>query len=323
MNAVSLYIEHKGVTFRSVHVEAAGRIASVAHRSGVERLVHVSGIGANAASSSSYIRSRGEGERAVRLQFPNSILIRPAVMFGSGDAFLTAIVKLLRRLPAYPMFGRGHTRLQPAYVEDVAKAVATVLQRADTSGATFECAGPHVYSYRELLTTIASIAGVRAALIPVPFAVWRALARIAEILPHPPLTRNQVELMEIDSVAGSDAPGFDHSRHRRARHRNDTTGHARNTRWSEKFSIKCSTGRSSDESEPPKDKRQAGIQSKQGPVGGLGRRSVCFRSSRLISQAVASCRAHRTPDLPATISHTARQSAQLWLTQPLGLGPRS
>lgn len=209
VNAVSLYVEHGGVTFQSVHVEAARRIASIAHRLGVQRLVHVSGIGADAASSSRYIRSRGEGELAVRSEFPNATFVRPAVMFGPDDAFLTVIIKLLRRLPIYPMFGRGHTRLQPAYVEDVAQAVANILQRSDMCGATIECAGPDIYAYRDLLKTIANLAHARAALIPVPFVLWNALARVAELMPQPPLTSNQVELMEIDSVASPDAPGFD------------------------------------------------------------------------------------------------------------------
>lgn len=209
VNAVSLYVERGDVTFQSVHVDAARRIASVANRNGVVRLVHVSGIGADPASSSPYIRSRGEGELAVRSEFPNARLIRPAVMFGPDDAFVTVIVKLVRRLPVYPMFGRGQTRLQPAYVEDVAQAIANVLQRPEMSGATLECAGPKIYVYRDLLNTIAAAAHARTALIPVPFALWHALARVAELLPRPAVTRNQVELMEIDSVAKPDALGFD------------------------------------------------------------------------------------------------------------------
>jgi NADH dehydrogenase len=210
VNAVSLYVEHGNATFRSVHVEAARRIASLARRNGVERLVHVSGIGADPTSSSPYVRSRGQGELAVRSEFPSASLVRPAVMFGPDDAFLTVMIKLLRRLPAYPMFGRGRTRLQPAFVEDVAHAVAAVLQRSETSGATFECAGPSIYSYRELLKTIADAAHARTALLPVPFSVWHALAHVAELLPRPPFTRNQVELMQIDNIAGSGARGFDH-----------------------------------------------------------------------------------------------------------------
>jgi uncharacterized protein YbjT (DUF2867 family) len=97
-----------------VHVEAAKRVAILARRAGVERLVHVSGIGADAASPSLYIRKRGEGELAVQAAFKDAILVRPAVMFGPDDAFLTTILELLRRLPIYPMFGRGLTKLQAA-----------------------------------------------------------------------------------------------------------------------------------------------------------------------------------------------------------------
>jgi NADH dehydrogenase len=127
-------------------------------------------------------------------------------MFGPDDAFLNTLLKLLRRLPAYPMFGRGATRLQPAHVEDVAQAMARALERDDTRGATIECGGPRVYTYEELLRTVARAAGVQARLIfTVPFAAWHALAWMAEALPHPALTRNQVELMEIDTVVSQGA----------------------------------------------------------------------------------------------------------------------
>src|SRR3977135_564322 len=147
VNAASLYVEHGQETFQPVHVESAQRVAAQAHRAGVERLVHVSGIGADAASPSRYIRKRGEGELTVRAAFNDALFVRPAVMFGPDDAFLTTILKLLRQLPIYPMFGRGRTRLQPAYVEDVAEAVARVIGRAETHPTIFEFGGPRVYSY--------------------------------------------------------------------------------------------------------------------------------------------------------------------------------
>jgi uncharacterized protein YbjT (DUF2867 family) len=141
VNAVSLYVEHGQETFHSVHVQSAQRVAAQARRAGVERLAHVSGIGSDAASPSLYIRKRGEGELAVRAAFADALLVRPAVMFGPDDAFLTTILKLLRQLPIYPMFGRGRTRLQPAYVEDVAEAVARVMRQAETHPTIFEFGG--------------------------------------------------------------------------------------------------------------------------------------------------------------------------------------
>jgi uncharacterized protein YbjT (DUF2867 family) len=208
VNAISLYAEHGRDTFHSVHVEAAARIASVARRVGAKRLVHLSGIGADAASPSPYIRSRGEGEAAVQAAFPGVVIIRPAVMFAPDDGFLTTILGLLRVLPAYPMFGDGRTRLQPAYADDVAAAIAQVLRQSKRPHPIYELAGPRVYSYGELLRTVARTAGLRPVLMRMPFALWDAFAGAAEILPRPPLTRNQVELMRIDTTASGNLPGF-------------------------------------------------------------------------------------------------------------------
>jgi len=168
----------------------------------------VSGIGADAASPSLYIRKRGEGELSVQAAFPNAVVVRPAVMFGPNDAFLAPILALLRKLPVFPMFGRGLTRLQPVHAGDVAEAIAKALELPEMRAVTFECGGPRVYSYEELLRAIAREAGLEARLVPMPFAAWRALALMAEMLPNPPVTRNQVDLMQVDNVASSDMGGF-------------------------------------------------------------------------------------------------------------------
>ena len=207
VNAVSLYRESGPQTFRSVHVEAAARVARLAREAGVERFIHVSGIGSNARSASLYIRSRGEGEKVVREAFPAATLLRPSVMFGRGDAFLLPLTRMLRRLPVFPLFGRGQTQLQPVHVENVADAIAEVMQNTQ-SAMCYELGGPRIYSYRSLLELIARHLGKKPLLVPIPFGVWHALASVAEMLPQPPITRNQVELMQLDNVASPDAPGF-------------------------------------------------------------------------------------------------------------------
>jgi uncharacterized protein YbjT (DUF2867 family) len=204
VNAVSLYVERASTTFRSVHVEGAARVAREARRAGVERLIHVSGIGADPHSSSPYIRSRGEGELEVKSAFPAATIVRPAVMFGPDDAFLNTTLTLLRRLPAFPMFRNGKTRLQPADVEDVAEAIARAFSEVRP---LYELGGPRIYPYEDLLRRIAERAGLRPVLVPVPFLLWQSLAWVAELLPRPPITRNQVELMRIDTVVASE-PGF-------------------------------------------------------------------------------------------------------------------
>ena len=137
VNAVSLYVERGTHTFQSLHVEAAERVAAMAHRAGSERIAHVSGIGAAARSASPYIRSRGEGEAAVRRAFPSATLIRPAIMFGPGDVFVAPLSTMSRHAPVFPLFGRGETQLQPAYVEDVAEAIVRAL-KAPAAGLDYE-----------------------------------------------------------------------------------------------------------------------------------------------------------------------------------------
>jgi len=208
VNAISLYVEHGSDTFHSVHVDTAVKIARAARQAGIRRFVHISGIGANTASPSLYIRSRGEGEAGVQTAFPGAVIVRPAVMFASDDAFLTTILRLLRSLPTYPIFGDGKTRLQPVYVDDVAAAIAQILRQSQKPYPVYELAGPRIYSYEELLRTIARIAGLRPLLMRMPFAFWNVLAGVAEMLPRPPFTRNQVELMQIDTTASERLPGF-------------------------------------------------------------------------------------------------------------------
>lgn len=207
VNAVSLYVERQGQTFHSVHVEAAERVARLARAAGVARLVHVSGIGSDARSGSPYIASRGRGEQAVGGAFPGAVLIRPAVMVGPDDSFIVPLADLLRRFPVFALFGRGDTRLQPPHVADVAQAVARCLV-IEAPAAVYELGGPQVYRYRELLDLLRRHLGTKTAMVPLPFAAWRGLATLAEQLPNPPITRNQVALMRHDNVVSGGCPDF-------------------------------------------------------------------------------------------------------------------
>jgi uncharacterized protein YbjT (DUF2867 family) len=210
VNAVSLYVERGGhETFRAVHVEAAARVARLASDAGVERLIHVSGIGADPTSPSDYIRARGEGEIVVREAFPGATVVRPSVMFAPDDHFLTTLASLLRTLPVYPLFGRGGTRLQPVHADDVAEAIARILGcTANADHRCYELGGPRSYTYAELLRGIADRIGTRAWLLPLPFALWQAVAFVSEFAPAAPLTRSQVALMRRDNVASQELPGL-------------------------------------------------------------------------------------------------------------------
>ena len=208
VNAVSAYVETGGVTFEAVHEQGAETLARAAAAAGVARFVLVSGIGADPESGSAYIRARGRGERVVQEAFPGVTIVRPSAMFGPGDALFGTLAQLARLLPVVPLIGGGHTRLQPVFVEDVAEAIAAILADPATAGRTYELAGPEVYTMRELVMIVLRIIDRQRALVSVPFAVAELQARLFELLPSPPLTSGQVDLLKVDNVAGGTLPGL-------------------------------------------------------------------------------------------------------------------
>ncbi|NIR31928.1 MAG: complex I NDUFA9 subunit family protein [Gammaproteobacteria bacterium] len=208
VNVVGLYVEQGAATFDAVHVAGAARIARCARAAGTERLVHISGIGADPESPSAYVRARGAGEAAVREAFPEAVILRPSVLFGPGDAFLSVFDDMTRRAPAFPLFGSGQTRLQPVFVDDVAEAVARALEDPAASGRTLELGGPDVWRFRDIVEGVLRYRRRRRLLLPLPFAAWDALAAGLALLPSPPLTRDQVALMRENNVVDPERDGF-------------------------------------------------------------------------------------------------------------------
>ena len=208
VNAVSAYIERDGVTFESVHVIGAETLARESAAAGVARFVLISGIGADPESQSPYIRARGRGELAVRQAFPGATIVRPSAMFGPGDALFGTLADVARMLPALPLIGGGRTRVQPVYVEDVAEAVTRMLADPGAAGRTYEVAGPQVYTWQELVRLALRMIGRRRLLVAVPVAAAEILARLFELLPSPPLTAGQVDLLKTDNVASGNLPGL-------------------------------------------------------------------------------------------------------------------
>ena len=168
----------------------------------------VSGIGADPESASPYIRARGRGERLVQQAFPGATIVRPSALFGPGDALFGTLADMARLLPVLPLIGGGHTRLQPVYVQDVADAIARILTDPESAGRTYELAGPDVYTLRDLVRIVLRLIGKQCWLVPVPFAVAMIQARLFELLPRPPLTTGQVDLLKVDNVASGTLPGL-------------------------------------------------------------------------------------------------------------------
>ena len=208
VNAVGLYAESKTESFVATHESGARIVARQAAQQGVEQLVHISGIGADSASRSSYVRARASGDALVREAYPAATILRPSALFGPDDALINGLADLARRAPVLPLFGRGQTRLQPVYVGDVARAVGSALASPAALGKIFELGGPRTYTYRALLALVLDAMGKRRPMVPVPFALWDLAAAASAFLPNPPITEAQVTLMRTDNVVSGDMPSL-------------------------------------------------------------------------------------------------------------------
>ena len=200
-------------TFGSIHVDGTERVAKAAASAGAKRLVHVSALGAAPESSSAYARSKAEGEARVREAFPGATVVRPGVVFGAEDQFFNRFAALARLAPALPIFGHGlfdagSARLQPVYVGDVAEAIVRILDDGSTMGETFELGGPRTYTYKEIMELVLQETGRQRLLVPVPFWAGKIKAAVLELLPTPPLTRDQLELLATDNVLSDHAKGL-------------------------------------------------------------------------------------------------------------------
>jgi NADH dehydrogenase len=211
LNLVGLLFETGRQGFEAVHVEGARNIAEAAKACGVTRVVQVSALGADPASTSSYARTKAAGEAAVRAVYPDAAIVRPSIVFGTGDGFFERFAAMAQISPVLPLIGGGATRFQPVFVGDVGQALARIVTDPASAGQTFELGGPGAYSFKALMEKLLAETGQRRILAPVPFPVAGFLGKIGELtafLMKPPLTSDQVALLKTDNVVSGAFPGL-------------------------------------------------------------------------------------------------------------------
>ena len=213
VNAAGIPFERGKQSYEAVHAAGAAAIATAARDAGVQRLVHISGIGAdNRGSNNRFIRSKVAAEDAIIKGFDGATILRPSVVFGDGDAMFNRLGEIAAKAPFVPLIGNGKARVQPVFVGDVAAAVAAVLSRPATAKSVFELGGPTVYSYREIAALVLREIDRQKPIVGVPAGLMRIAGFFAQQVGRfgltPPITADQVELMTHDNVARPGAPGL-------------------------------------------------------------------------------------------------------------------
>lgn len=228
VNLVGILSESGKATFQAIHADGAALVAEAAKAAGAKHLVHVSALGADPQSPSKYARSKAEGEARVQAAFPDAVILRPSVIFGADDGFLNRFGAMARLLPflvyfskdalsvkkascGAPMldvFGTGGPKFQPVYVGDVASTIIKALDDPNLAGKTLELGGPHVYTLRQLMEHVSHETRRNRPVLPAPMWVARLNAAFLQFLPNPPLTPDQVTLLQSDNVVSGRYPGL-------------------------------------------------------------------------------------------------------------------
>ena len=187
-----------GQSFENCHAIGPQNIADICAKFEVEKFIHFSSIGADIESDSKYQRTKGQGEKNIRKSFTEAIIVRPSIVFGPGDGFFSVQAKLIKSLPAIPLF--ANNKYQCVYVKDVAVATSKLVSSENYKGKIFEFGGPDTFSLKELYQLILNTLKIKRIILPVPLSFANFVALMMMPLPSPLITFDQVKLLRKDNV---------------------------------------------------------------------------------------------------------------------------
>jgi len=206
VNLVGILAEGGRQKFPVVHDFGARAVAEAARAIGAG-LTHVSALGADEHSESTYARTKAAGERAVRDTLADATIFRPSIVFGPEDQFFNRFANMARFSPVLPLIGGGETKFQPVYVGDIAEAIARAVEGSIERGKTYELGGPNVLTFRQCMEEMLEVIDRRRMLVPVPWWLASLQGSVLGMLPGKLLTRDQVTLLKSDNVVSAAAEG--------------------------------------------------------------------------------------------------------------------
>lgn len=211
VNCVGILLQTGKQKFDAVQHHGAECIARNAAASGINKMVHISALGADENGASEYGRSKALGEAAVLQHMPDAVILRPSVLFGSEDGFFNRFAAMARFGPVLSLVG-GQTKFQPVYVDDVAAAAQKALEGQAGPG-VYQLGGPDVQSLHQIVDHILGVIHRRRLVVNLPFWVGSMLGWTLDLvqkmslglIQNGLLTRDQVHSLKSDNIVAADA----------------------------------------------------------------------------------------------------------------------
>jgi len=214
INLIGILYENKFQRFDIIHSELPGIIGRASKLHAVSNLIHISALGVEKDMQSQYAKSKFLGEKNLKSEFPDAVILRPSVVFGKEDNFINLFAKISNFSPFLPIIGDPKiflknnflpilnfsqgTLFQPLYVGDLAEFIIKTINHKSR---IYNLAGPNILNFKEIIKIILKYKRIKRFCIPVPFIVANILASLIEKLPHPLLTRDQIKLLKTDNIS--------------------------------------------------------------------------------------------------------------------------
>ncbi|MFB3895533.1 MAG: complex I NDUFA9 subunit family protein [bacterium] len=206
IHLVAVIVETKTASFTQINHYGTKNVAELAEEFGVHRLIHISALGASSNPQLRYTYSKWLGEQEVRNSGIDWTIFQPSIMFGAGDEFINKLAQLVRLAPVIPILGSGKTRFQPIWVEDTCTCILKALDNHKTIGKTYQLGGPEQLTYEQIIDLLMARLNKRKLKWHLPIPLMKPIVKIMEtILPNPPITTDQLALLNIDNTATLDA----------------------------------------------------------------------------------------------------------------------
>jgi uncharacterized protein YbjT (DUF2867 family) len=201
IHLVGIIVEKGMNTFDAVHHIGTRNVIEAAKRARVKRLVHMSALGVRENGVAEYQRSKWEGEEEVRRSGIVYCILRPSLIFGPGDGFVAQMIDMMKKSPfVRPVPGDGFPKFRPIFVEDVTFCFVRALTEEAAANQTVELGGADELTLNEVLAEIARCAGVKKRVVHIPMPLMFLAARMASMLPNPPVTPDQLRMLQEGST---------------------------------------------------------------------------------------------------------------------------
>lgn len=206
VHLVGILAEMGRATFKTIHTEGTRNMVEACKEKNVKRFVHISALGTRANARSEYHKTKWEAEEIIRSSGLNYTIFRPSVLFGKEDRFVNLFAQIIKISPFIMIPGDGQNKMQPLSVKNLAAAMTMALQNSKHTNKTYEIAGPEKLTFDQIIDVICRVLGKTRLKIHAPMPFMRIGAAITEaILPKPPITRDQLLMLEEDNIADNNA----------------------------------------------------------------------------------------------------------------------